>query len=88
MISVDRDSSVEILKHRKACDLCLKEKCNKKCKHTKNYTYQQIEKAYNEAIAYMECRAITCPNCKRGCFDIDRYCSHCGAELKREGTQK
>ena len=50
MVPVDRDSSVEILMHRKACDLCLKEKCNKKCKHAKNYTYQQIKKAYDDAI--------------------------------------
>ena len=51
MVPVDRDSSVEILKHRKACDLCLKEKCNKKCEHARNYTYQQIKKAYDDAIS-------------------------------------
>ncbi len=56
MTPVDRDTSAEILRNRKACDLCLKEKCNKKCKHVKNYTYQQIERAYDEAIAYIENR--------------------------------
>ncbi len=54
MTPVDRDTSIEILRHRRACDLCLKEKCNKKCEHAKNYTYQQIKKAYDEAITCME----------------------------------
>ena len=56
MTPVDRDTSAEILRHRKACDLCLKEKCNKKCEHVRNYTYQQIERAYDEAIACIESR--------------------------------
>lgn len=25
--------NIEVLKHRRACDLCLKDKCNKKCEH-------------------------------------------------------
>lgn len=83
MVPVDRDTSAEILRHRKACDLCLKEKCNKKCEHVKNYTYQQIERAYDEAIAYMSSRPIICSNCGRGCFDTSKYCSHCGKELKK-----
>ena len=83
MVAVDKDKSVEILRHRKACDLCLREKCNKKCEHVKNYTYQQIEKAYDEAISYMESRPIICPTCGRGCFSTDKYCSHCGEKVDK-----
>lgn len=54
MTPVDRDTGIEILKHRRACDLCLRERCSKKCEHRKEYTYQQIQKAYDEAIACME----------------------------------
>lgn len=50
MNEVHRDSLVEFLKHRKACDLCLKEKCNKRCKHARNYTYGYMEKLYDKAI--------------------------------------
>ncbi len=79
---VPKVSSVEILKNRRSCDLCLKDQCSKRCKHSKNYTFSQIKKAYDEAIAFMECRPITCPDCGRGIFDIDRFCSHCGAQVK------
>lgn len=75
-------NNAEILQHRKACDLCLEEKCNEKCKHAHSYTYKQIEKAYDEAIAYIECRPETCPNCGRGCFDVDKFCPHCGTQMK------
>ena len=50
MNEVNRDTLVEFLKHRKACDLCLKEKCNKRCEHVRNYTYAYMEKMYNQAI--------------------------------------
>lgn len=50
MNEVHRDTLVEFLKHRKACDLCLKEKCNKRCKHARNYTYGYMEKLYDKAI--------------------------------------
>lgn len=51
MISAVRDTLVDFLRHRKACDLCLSEKCNKKCKHVRNYTYSYIQCMYDEAIA-------------------------------------
>lgn len=50
MNEVHRDTLVEFLKNRKACDLCLKEKCSKRCKHARNYTYGYMEKMYDKAI--------------------------------------
>ena len=82
-----RETSVQVLKARKKCDLCLKEKCDKRCKYRKNYTYQQIEKAYNEALAYMESRPIICPSCGKGCFDFNKYCSHCGIKLNTKSNK-
>ena len=34
-----------------------------------------------EMIAYTQARPRGCPNCHRGCFDIDRFCPHCGTKL-------
>ena len=51
MVEGDRDVLAEFLKHRKACDLCLRERCNKKCKHVKNYSYGYIDRMYDKAIA-------------------------------------
>lgn len=38
-----------------------------------------------EIKPYAECRPIGCPLCHRGCFDIDKFCSHCGAKLPAKG---
>ncbi|MBQ8540546.1 MAG: hypothetical protein IJ435_03620 [Clostridia bacterium] len=77
-------NSVDVLRNQKACAMCLKEKCNKKCEHVHNYTLDQLEKAYDEAITYIESRPKTCQYCGRGCFDIDKFCPHCGADMRKK----
>ena len=75
--------NIEVLKHRKACDLCLKEKCMaKKCEHAKVYSFREIQRAYDAAIEYMEARPAICLSCGRGNFSIDKFCSHCGMKIK------
>lgn len=74
--------NIEVLKHRRACDLCLKDKCNKKCEHAKGYSFREIQRAYDAAIEFMETRPVTCQSCGRGCFDIDKFCPHCGKRIK------
>ena len=76
------DTSAEILRHRRACDLCLLDDCDKGCEHLKEYTYQEIQSAYDEAIGYLECRPTICFNCGRGLFSVDKFCSHCGKEIR------
>ena len=76
------DTSAEILRHRRACDLCLLDECDKSCEHLKEYTYQEIQRAYDEAIGYLTSRPRICQNCGRGCFSIDKFCPHCGEKIK------
>ncbi len=76
------DTSAEILHHRRACDLCLLEKCDAGCEHLKEYTYQEIQRAYDEAIGYLKSRPRICPTCGRGCFNFSTFCSHCGEKIK------
>lgn len=51
MMPADRDTLADFLRHRKACDLCIRERCDKKCEHVRNYTYSYMQNMYNEAIA-------------------------------------
>lgn len=43
---------------------------------------EENRKLNKEMLEWRKARPVGCPNCHRGNFSIDKYCSHCGTKLR------
>lgn len=67
------------------CDYNIHKKCTEELgKDILDLINRQMAEI-KEIKPYAECRPIGCPRCHRGCFDIDKFCPHCGVKLPAKG---